>query len=108
MYLYDITRIACNVFLGKLFRIYWNYRIWVMIWRIVSIGIGLIIFFYGANLAMEIGLETAKTSQDPISLMFGPPATQFVIALGLIALGGTLIFVGAVAKKILKSSYNPS
>lgn len=77
-----------------------------MIWRIVLIGIGLIVFFYGASLAIQIGLDTAKMSHDPSSLMLGPPATQFVFALGLIALGGTLIFVGAVAKKILKSPNN--
>ena len=77
-----------------------------MIWRIVIIAIGLIVFFYGASLAIEIGLETAKTSHDPISLMLGAPSTQFVIAVGLIALGGIMIFVGAVSKKISKSPYN--
>lgn len=77
-----------------------------MIWRIVLIGIGLVIFFYGASLAIEVGLEAAKTSQDPSSLILGSPSTQFVFALGLIALGGTMIFVGAVVKKILKSPYN--
>ena len=79
-----------------------------MIGRIVLIGIGLIVFFYGASLAIQIGIETAKTSNDPYSLVLGSPATQFVFALGLIALGGTLIFVCAVAKKILKSQYSAS
>lgn len=77
-----------------------------MIWRIVLIAIGLIVFFYGASLAIETGLEAAKTSQDPSSLILGSPSTQFVFALGLIAIGGTMIFVGAVSKKILKSSYS--
>ena len=79
-----------------------------MIWRIVFIGIGLIMFFYGANLAIEIQLEVVKTSQDPSSFISGLPAAQFALSLGLIGLGGTLIFVGAVIKKKPSSPYNAS
>lgn len=77
-----------------------------MIWRIVCIGIGLIMFFFGANLAIETQVEIIKTSQDPSSLIFGSPATLFVLALGLIGLGGSLIFVGAVVKRKQSSPYN--
>jgi amino acid transporter len=77
-----------------------------MIWRIILIGIGLIVFFYGANLAVQISVEAVKKSQDPLGLILGTQTTEFVIALGLIGLGGTLIFVGAVAKRMQSSQYN--
>jgi len=79
-----------------------------MIWRIIFIGIGLIMFFYGANLAIEMQLDVVKTSQDPANLIFGSLATLFVLALGLMGLGGTLIFVGAVVKRKQNSPYYAS
>lgn len=62
-------------------------------------------FFFGANLAIETQLEVVNTNHDPASLLVGSPATLFVLALGLIGLGGSLIFVGAVVKRKQNSPY---
>ena len=62
-------------------------------------------FFFGANLAIETQLEAVKTNYEPSSLLLGSAATLFVFALGLIGLGGSLIFVGAVFKRKQNSPY---